>query len=176
MSEPAGNGKAAAVAPLRRSDALVQAQPLEIRRPARTVDSSALLRLALLNSSFALALVAARVAYHGHVHPVVYVAVALVLFVYGAGAMQAMRMATWESGAAWELGLNRLDRLASRCPKVAMAGTVTGFLIAFSGSTDDVQQRVRGASTGLIATLVGIAAMLLLECQHDWLSARHETH
>lgn len=181
MVEPLENGKAGALAPLRRGETLVPAQPRELSRPARDVDSSVVLRLALLNSVFALALVAGRLAYHGHLHPVVYVAVAVVLSIYGAGAVQALRMAGWHRDAhadvhEWERGLSRLDCLAARCPKVAMAGTVTGFLIAFSGSTDEVQQRVRGASTGLIATLIGIAAMLLLEWQHDWLSARHETH
>jgi hypothetical protein len=140
------------------------------------------LRLALLNSLFALALVAARLAYGAHVHPVAYVAVGVVLFVYGAGSVQAIRMALWPEGRRfdpdrdWQAGLRRLDRLAARCPKVAMAGTVAGFLIAFSGSTADVAQRVRGASTGLAATLTGIVAMLLLELQHDWLAARRETY
>lgn len=138
-----------------------------------------LLRLVVLNSLFALALVAARLAYSGHVNPVAYAAVGLVLVVYAAGAVQAARMAWWRPdrafGSAWQEGLRRVDRLAARCPKVAMAGTVTGFLIAFSGSTADVAQRVRGASTGLAATLVGIVAMLLLELQQDWLAAR-ETH
>jgi hypothetical protein len=140
------------------------------------------LRLALLNSLFALALVAARLAYGGHVHPIAYVAVGVVLFVYGAGSVQAVRMAHRRPGRQldddreWEAGLRRLDRLAARCPKVAMAGTVAGFLIAFSSSTADVAQRVRGASTGLAATLIGIVAMLLLELQHDWLAARRETY
>lgn len=149
---------------------------------ATAARESLLLRVALLNSLFALALVAARLAYTGAVHPVAYVAVGVVLAVYAAGAAQVGRMAWWLATAGaeveetWQRGLARLDRLASRCPKVAMAGTVTGFLIAFSGSTEDVAQRVRGASTGLAATLVGIAAMLLLELQHDWLAERRETH
>jgi hypothetical protein len=166
----------AAVAPsLRRVDQPVVAAAIAARQ-------GCVLRLGLLNSLFALALVSARVAYGGRVHPVAYVAVALVLLVYAAGAVQAARMALWrpdgrhELERAWQQGLARLDRLAARCPKVAMAGTVAGFLIAFSGSTDDVAQRVRGASTGLAATLIGIVAMLLLELQHDWLAARHETH
>jgi hypothetical protein len=134
-----------------------------------------LVRIGLVNSLFLLALLAARLAYHGRVHPIVYLAVGLVLVVYAAGAAQAVRMARrLASGAeiGWQQGLAHLDRLAARCPKVAMAGTVTGFLIAFSGSTEDVAQLVRGASTGLSATLVGIAAMLLLELQHDWLASR----
>ena len=141
-----------------------------------------LLRFGVLNSVFLLALVAARLVYHGQVHPVAYVAVAVVLAVYAAGAAQALRMARWRSETgdvaerAWQQGLVRLDRLAARCPKVAMAGTVTGFLIAFSASTDDVAGRVRGASTGLAATLIGIAAMLLLELQHDWLAGHRETN
>ncbi len=137
-----------------------------------------LLRLAVLNSLFGLALVAGRLAYRGHVNPIAYVAVAVVLSVYAAGAVQVVRMAllrTDELGQAWQQGLRRVDRLAARCPKVAMVGTVAGFLIAFSGSTADVAQRVRGASTGLAATLIGIVAMLLLELQQDWLAAR-ETH
>jgi flagellar motor component MotA len=140
------------------------------------------LRVVVLNSLFALALVAARIAYHGHVHPIVYVAVAVVLLVYAAGAVQVIRLAmrpaldTEDERHTWQCGLRRLDRLAARCPKVAMVGTVMGFLIAFSGSTDDVSVRVRGASTGLVATLIGIASMLLLELQHDWLSVQDETH
>ena len=150
--------------------------------PAEASSNPLLLRVAVLNSLFALALVAARLAYHGHMHPVVYVAVAVVLVVYVGGAVQVVRMAmrskirTDDERQAWQSGLRRLDRLAARCPKVAMIGTVMGFLIAFSGSTDDVAQRVRGASTGLVATLIGIASMLLLELQHDWLSVRDETH
>lgn len=161
-------------------------QTLDGSTPARvTTGDRLVLRLAVLNSLFALALVAARLAYRGHVHPVVYVAVGVVLVVYAAGAVQATRMMwlSWggsELDDAWQQGLLRLDRLAARCPKVAMAGTVTGFLIAFSGSTADVAQRIRGASTGLAATLIGIVAMLLLELQHDWLAARRaardETH
>lgn len=140
------------------------------------------LRVVVLNSLFALALVAARIAYHGHVHPIVYVAVAVVLLVYAAGAAQVIKLAMQptirsdDESRAWQSGLRRLDRLAARCPKVAMVGTVMGFLIAFSGSTDDVSVRVRGASTGLVATLIGIASMLLLELQHEWLSVRDETY
>lgn len=149
--------------------------------PTESASRPLVLRVAVLNSLFALALVAARLAYHGHMHPVVYVAVAVVLTVYVGGAVQVVRMAmrsrvrTDDERQAWQSGLRRLDRLAARCPKVAMIGTVMGFLIAFSGSTDDVAQRVRGASTGLVATLIGIASMLLLELQHDWLSVRDET-
>lgn len=179
--EIVGPGSAAPVAPLALTGAS-RLRTLDASAPARvSVGDRLVLRLALLNSLFALALVAARLAYHGHVHPVVYVAVGVVLVVYAAGAAQATRMAWWPGAGmeledAWQQGLARLDRLAARCPKVAMAGTVTGFLIAFGGSTEDVAQRIRGASTGLAATLIGIVAMLLLELQHDWLAARHETH
>ena len=109
---------------------------------------SLLLRIGLLNSLFLLSLVVARLAYHGQVHPVVYVAVGLMLAVYAAGTAQAVQLArllsTAEAGAerVWNAKLADLDRLAARCPKVAMAGTVTGFLIAFSASTDDVAERV----------------------------------
>lgn len=158
------------------TDRTLPAHPAVARIVARR--EGLLLRLVVLNSLFALALVAARLAYGGHVHPVAYAAVGLVLAVYAAGAVQVVRMAWWrpdtrgEFERAWQQGLRRVDRLAARCPKVAMAGTVTGFLIAFSGSTADVAQRVRGASTGLAATLIGIVAMLLLELQQDWLAAR----
>jgi hypothetical protein len=48
------------------------------------------------------------------------------------------------------------------CPMLAMLGTASGFLIAFAGSTDDVQGRVAGASTGIVATIVGIACTIVL--------------
>jgi hypothetical protein len=183
---PAGDAVGRLVAVVRGADAEdVPAEPAVLAEGhalAEGVSRPLVLRVVVLNSLFALALVAARIAYHGHVHPIVYVAVAVVLLVYGAGALQVMRLAmrpevrTDDERHAWQCGLRRLDRLAARCPKVAMVGTVMGFLIAFSGSTDDVSVRVRGASTGLVATLIGIASMLLLELQHDWLSVRDETH
>ena len=168
--------------PSRRLNPAVEPPP--VLRAATVLPQShpLLLRIGLVNSLFLLSLVVARLAYHGQVHPVVYVAVGLVLAVYAAGTAQAVQLArllsTAEAGAepVWNAKLADLDRLAARCPKVAMAGTVTGFLIAFSASTDDVAERVRGASTGLSATLVGIAAMLLLELQHDWLAHCRATH
>ena len=167
--------------PSRRLNAAVEPPP--VLRPAALPQAHPLLlRIGLVNSLFLLALVVARLAYRGQVHPVVYVAVGLVLAVYAAGTAQAVQLARLRSKAeagferVWNQKLADLDRLAARCPKVAMAGTVTGFLIAFSASTDDVAERVRGASTGLSATLVGIAAMLLLELQHDWLAHCRATH
>jgi hypothetical protein len=155
-----------------------------VLRPPVSVPAahSLLLRIGVVNSLFLLSLVAARLAYHGQVHPVAYAAVGLVLAVYATGAAQVVQLARLtadagtSAGSTWNQRLNYLDRVAARCPKVAMAGTVTGFLIAFSGSTEDVAARIRGASTGLSATLVGIAAMLLLELQHDWLAHRRATH
>jgi hypothetical protein len=154
------------------------ASPQVLRPPASVpVPHSLQLRIGLVNSLFLVSLIAARLAYHGQVHPVAYAAVGLVLAVYATGAAQVVQMArSTPADGTWNRRLAYLDRVAARCPKVAMAGTVTGFLIAFSGSTADVAARVRGASTGLSATLVGIAAMLLLELQHDWLAQRRATH
>jgi hypothetical protein len=168
--EASGNGSGRSLAPSLGSPPVLRT----VAPPTAPAAQPMLLRIGLANSLFLLALVVARLVYHGQVHPVVYLAVALVLAVYAEGAAHALRLARTLPTAdlSWRRELDQLDRLAARCPKVAMAGTVTGFLIAFSGSTDDVAQRVRGASTGLSATLVGIAAMLLLELQHDWLANR----
>jgi hypothetical protein len=175
-------GRLVAVAREANGQPLPAETPVRVEAPAELPGRALVLRIAVVNSLFALALVAARIAYRGHLHPVVYIAVAVVLVVYAEGAVHVIRMAmrqtlrTEDERYAWQRGLGRLDRLAARCPKVAMVGTVMGFLIAFGGSTDDVAERVRGASTGLVATLIGIASMLLLELQHDWLSVRDETH
>lgn len=126
-----------------------------------------LLRWALLNSCFAAALAAGAVLYDGHVHPAAVVAIAAVLVVYMAGTAHI------GLSIAHDRKPVHADRAAGLCPKVAILGSVCGFLIAFSGGVNDVQQRVLGASTGLLATFVGIACMIMLELQ-DHLASHAE--
>lgn len=122
-------------------------------------------RWVAFNALFIGGLITAALAYHGHVHAVVYVAVGAVLAIYLGGALYTGKHA-WE-GQVTHRHANRIDRIAGYCPKVAMLGTVTGFLIAFSSSTGDYRTRILGAATALIATWVGIACMIALEALAD---------
>lgn len=119
------------------------------------------LKWALVNVLFALALVAAFVSYHGKVEAAGKIAIAVVLVVYVAASAYA-------GSLAWRyrrLGLSHISLAIELSPMIAMLGTVGGFLIAFGSSAGDVQQRVVGASTGLAATLVGIACTIVLMIQ-----------
>lgn len=125
-------------------------------------DKALFLKWALVNVLFVVGLVAAKLQYHAHVPTPAAIAVAAVLAVYAFGS-------AWGGYLSWherQLGHWHLIEAANYCPKVAMLGTVSGFLIAFSGDAGSAAERVRGASTSLIATFVGIACMLVLEAQH----------
>lgn len=119
---------------------------------------------ALVNVIYAVTLLSARLLYHGHVQSIGLVAVSAVLALF----VCASGYAGWK---IWKLGQFPLHDGESKhislaielAPKLAMLGTVGGFLIAFSAASGDVQQRVLGASTGLAATFVGIFTMIALE-------------
>jgi Na+/H+-translocating membrane pyrophosphatase len=116
------------------------------------------LRWLLVNVLFALALAGAAVAYNGQVHQAALVAVSVVLLVYALAAGHAGRLA-WRDDRRDHPHLLLAIEVT---PMLSMLGTVAGFLIAFAGTAGDVQQRVLGASTGLISTFVGIACTAVL--------------
>lgn len=124
------------------------------------------LRLLLLDSLFGCALAAARLSYHRHIHPAGLVAVTAVLVLFAVGAAACLWLA-WRGKDARIL--DDIGILSERLPGVAMLGTVSGFLIALSANTGDVQERAVGASTALAATFVGIACWLVLGLQHRML-------
>lgn len=114
-----------------------------------------LLQVALIDVLFLLALGTLGVLYSGEVHSAGLVAIAAVLIVFGIAAVYALRQAARGLPADLELAI-------SVCPMLAMLGTVAGFLIAFSADSGDVQERVLGASTGLVSTFVGVACAVVL--------------
>ena len=114
---------------------------------------------ALVNAIYFVIMIGAAVSYHGHVHSIGLVAIGAVIALY----VLTSAYAGW---IAWKEGIQDARHVSlaiELAPKLAMLGTVGGFLIAFSASTGDVQQRVLGASTGLAATFVGISTMITLE-------------
>lgn len=115
------------------------------------------LKWSLVNVAFVCALGAAGWAYDGDVHVVGQIAAAAVLTVFVLASAKAGVLA-WNDRQAD----NDLDAAADLCPQVGLLGTVAGFLIAFSGSSEQVQERVLGASTALTATFTGIACMIAL--------------
>lgn len=114
-----------------------------------------LLQVALIDVLFLLALGTLRVLYSGEIHAAGLIAIVAVLIVFGVSAAYALRKASRGEPADLELPIAAL-------PMISMLGTVAGFLVAFSGESGDVQQRVLGASTGLVSTFVGIACALVL--------------
>jgi hypothetical protein len=145
-------------------------------RPRIRRDRPLFLRWALVNALALIAFVAAAVSYHGHVHTVGKVAAGMVLVVF-VGASGYCGLLAWRSD---EKGARRVDlrglehvALAIRvCPMIAMLGTASGFLIAFTGTTENVQQRVAGASTGIVATVIGVACTIVLMLQRHMLDER----
>ena len=129
------------------------------------------LRLLLIDSLFGCALVAGAIAYHGKIHPIAVVAVAVVLVAYAAGAAVCLWLA-W-NGNRKRL-LNDVGELAERLPGLALMGTAAGFIIALSGDTAQVQHRIAGAATGIVSTFVGVACWLVLSAQHRMLARRDE--
>jgi hypothetical protein len=131
------------------------------------------LRWALVNALTVVAFVAAFVSYDGQVHPVGRATAGIVLAVFALASGYCGLLA-WRSDEGVLRGANMrgLEHVALAirvCPMVAMLGTASGFLIAFSGSAEDVQQRVAGASTGIVATVVGVACTVLLMVQRHLL-------
>jgi ABC-type protease/lipase transport system fused ATPase/permease subunit len=130
------------------------------------------LRWALVNAMAFVAFVAALVAYHGHVHTVGKVSASIVLVVF-ALASAYCGLLSWRADEASERtdarALEHVSFAIRVCPMLAMLGTASGFLIAFTGSTEDVQQRVAGASTGIVATVVGVACTIVLMLQRHLL-------
>lgn len=114
---------------------------------------------ALINAVYAIVMVGAGLSYHGQVHSIGLAAIGAVLALFAVTSGYAGWL-LWHEKTNDARHLSLAIELA---PKLAMLGTVGGFLIAFSASAGDVQHRVLGASTGLAATFVGIATMIALE-------------
>lgn len=125
------------------------------------------LRLALLNTLVGIAVIAGLITFSGNVHPAGKIMGASVLCVYAAASAYCGRCA-WSGGG----DMRHVDLAIRLCPMLALLGTTAGFLIAFSGGVEDVQERVLGASTGLAATFIGISASILLMLQRHMLDAR----
>jgi len=117
------------------------------------------LKWLLINVVYLLALVTGMVMYNGKVEIPGKLAIGLVLVVYGLASLHAGWLA-WKEDKS---GIHHTSFAIELAPKIAMLGTVGGFLIAFSAASGDLQQRAIGASTGLAATFVGISVMVVLE-------------
>ena len=128
------------------------------------------LRWALVTVLAVVAFVVAFVSYHGDVHTVGKVSAAIVLAVFALASAYCGLLA-WraDDGRADSRSLEHVSFAIRVCPMLAMLGTASGFLIAFTGSTQDVQQRVAGASTGIVATVVGVACTIVLMLQRHLL-------
>lgn len=129
------------------------------------------LRWALVNALTAVTFAAAFLSYDGEIHAVGRVAAGIVLAVFGLASGYCGLLA-WRADGAAGASIRGLEHVALAirvCPMVAMLGTASGFLIAFSGSAEDVQQRVAGASTGIVATVVGVACTIVLMLQRHLL-------
>lgn len=125
------------------------------------------LRWALVNVLFLVGLITAALSYNGNVPTPAKLAIGAVLLVFASGSAYAGRL-SWNEKLDTE---NNISEAAGLCPMVAILGTVTGFLIALSGpstgsSKEDVvvniQGKVLGASSGLLATFVGISCAIVL--------------
>ena len=128
------------------------------------------LRWALVTTLALVAFVVAFVSYHGDVHTVGKGSAAVVLAVFSSASAYCGLLA-WraDEGRADHRSLEHVSFAIRVCPMLAMLGTASGFLIAFTGSTEDVQQRVAGASTGIVATVVGVACTIVLMLQRHLL-------
>jgi len=141
-------------------------QPAPTSRPV-------FLRWALVTTLALVAFVVAFVSYHGHVHAVGKASAGIVLAVFALTSAYCGLLA-WRSddGHPDRRSLEHVSFAIRVCPMLAMLGTASGFLIAFTGSTEDVQQRVAGASTGIVATVVGVACTIVLMVQRHLLDER----
>lgn len=135
-------------------------------------DRPRFLRWALVNALALVAFATAAASYHGHVHTTGLVSVAIVLGVFAFASAYCGLLAWRSDGRAGGTDARALEHVSFAirvCPMLAMLGTASGFLIAFTGSTEDVQQRVAGASTGIVATVVGVACTIVLMLQRHLL-------
>jgi hypothetical protein len=126
-----------------------------MKLPARSL----FLKWALVNAIYAVTMIAAALSYHGHVGSIGLIAIAAVFGLF----VITSAYAGW---IAWREDMQHTHHVSlaiELAPKLAMLGTVGGFLIAFSSGASDIQNRVLGASTGLAATFVGIFTMVALE-------------
>jgi hypothetical protein len=129
---------------------------MDFLRGARTP----FVKWALVNAVFAIVMIGAALSYHGKISGIGLAAIGAVLVLFVATSSYAGYLA-WQGSV--RDSHRQLSLAIELAPKLAMLGTVGGFLTAFSSSVGDVQHRVLGASTGLAATFVGIATMITLE-------------
>jgi hypothetical protein len=129
-------------------------------------------RILLVDSLYGSALAGGALAYP-HVHPVALVAIGFVLFAFAVGAAVCAYEA-WRFPAVSKRRLDDVAELAERLPGLALLGTAAGFLLALSGDSADVQQRISGAATGIVSTLVGVACWLVLSAQHRMIVREHD--
>lgn len=118
------------------------------------------LQLVLIDTLFVLALASVGFLYGGHIHTAGIAAIAVVLAVFSVSVAYALRVAYTGRGEVRHIELG-----ANLCPMIGIAGVASGFLVALSGGTEDVQARIIGASSGLAATVVAVGCMALLEVQ-----------
>lgn len=117
------------------------------------------LRWALVNAVYLAVLVAGRLSFHGHIPAVGLVAIGAVLLTY-------VLASAWAGWLCWQedkRGVHHVSLAIELAPKLAMLGTISGFLLAFGAQTGDVATRVLGASSALSATWVGVSSMIVLE-------------
>lgn len=126
------------------------------------------LQLALINVLFGLSLGTFGVLYSGRIHAAGVVAIAAVLIVYAFATAYALHLAREGRPDAND----HVALAASVCPAIGIAGVAGGFLIALSAGTDDIQERVIGASSGLAATVIAVVCMVLLDVQAHMLRNR----
>lgn len=127
----------------------------------RVQDRGVFLRWALINVLFAAGLITAAISYSGEIPTPAKLAIGAVFSVYLVASGYAGRLAWLELKDE----KHHLSEAIGLCPMVAMLGTVSGFLMALSSNSSDVtnfQDKVAGASSGLLATFVGISCAVVL--------------
>lgn len=127
----------------------------------RSAEKRLFLQWALINVLFLISLIVAAISYSGNIPTPARLVIAAVLVVYIAASSYAGWL-SWHNKKDTE---NHLSEAIALCPAVAMLGTVSGFLVALGGDNGDIndfQQKVLGASSGLLATFIGIACMVVL--------------
>lgn len=127
----------------------------------RVRDRRLFLRWALINTLFGASLITAAISYSGSVPTPAKLAIGAVFSVFAVASAYAGKL-SWDDGKDEE---HHLSEAIGLCPMVAMLGTVSGFLMALSNDSSDVsnfQQKVAGASSGLLATFVGISCAVVL--------------
>jgi hypothetical protein len=127
----------------------------------RVRDRKLFLRWALINVLFVASLVTADISYSGSIPTPAKLAIGAVFSVFAVASAYAGKLA-WDEQKDEK---HHLSEAIGLCPMVAMLGTVAGFLMALSSDSSDVtnfQQKVAGASSGLLATFVGISCAVVL--------------